>query len=209
MDVKLTWTPGSGATSQTVQYRQQGSTTWTTYTTINNNTTTSIVLTLPSNDYQFRILNSCTQCVCPEGQTPNLKFGCISPCTQESASSNIISVNQPTGGGNNVVVENLAGTGGSPYVSSSIDDVSPSWFTVDNGSFPVTSGQNITGGQSGYNGSFSVSVSGVGAGCCLILYKNTAVYMTVQVNSSGTYQFTNVSYSGSDVVKLELVSTGC
>lgn len=86
MTVKLTWTPGTGATSQTVQYRLQGSGSWTTYTTYNNNTTSSAQVTLPNGDYQFRILNSCTECVCLEGQTSNNDGGCITtqsiPATQ-------------------------------------------------------------------------------------------------------------------------------
>lgn len=69
MTVKLTWTPGSGATSQTVQYRVTGSTSWVTYSTINDNTTSTIQVTLPDDSYDFRILNNCSSCSCPSGYT--------------------------------------------------------------------------------------------------------------------------------------------
>lgn len=67
MTVNLTWTPGSGATQQTIQYRLQGATTWTTHSIINNNTQSSAQLTLASGSYQFRILNDCTECICSNG----------------------------------------------------------------------------------------------------------------------------------------------
>lgn len=70
MTVNLTWTPGSGATQQTIQYRAQGTTNWTTYPpVINNNTTSSATLTLPDGAYEFRILNNCPSCTCPNGST--------------------------------------------------------------------------------------------------------------------------------------------
>lgn len=67
MTVKLTWTPGSGVTQQTIQYRLQGAQTWTTYSTINNNTQSSALLTLVYGSYEFRIVNNCTECICPNG----------------------------------------------------------------------------------------------------------------------------------------------
>lgn len=59
MTVNLTWTPGSGATSQTVEYRVKGTSSWTQYTVFNNNTISNTSVSLPDGNYDFRILNSC------------------------------------------------------------------------------------------------------------------------------------------------------
>jgi len=87
MDVKLTWTPGSGATNQTVQYRLQGSSTWTTYAVINNNTTSSTIVTIPDGNYNFRVINSCTGCLCPDGSTPD-SYGICGQTPTITASTN-------------------------------------------------------------------------------------------------------------------------
>jgi hypothetical protein len=69
MNVKLTWTPGSGATSQTVQLRRVGTSEWFTYTTIYDGTTNFLTVVIPDGSYQFRVTNSCQTCGCPEGYT--------------------------------------------------------------------------------------------------------------------------------------------
>lgn len=61
MTVRLTWTPGAGATSQTVQYRLLGSSTWTSFITYNNNTTSTTDITGLTNGahYEFKVINDC------------------------------------------------------------------------------------------------------------------------------------------------------
>jgi hypothetical protein len=62
MTITLTWTPGSGATTQTVQYRVAGVTAWT--TAINNLPITATEYSIsglhPANVYQFRVFTNCT-----------------------------------------------------------------------------------------------------------------------------------------------------
>lgn len=76
MTVRLTWTPGTAATSQTIQYRLVGATTWTTQTTINNNTTSTYQFVIADGNYEFRVLNSCIKCLCPNGSAPDGDGNC-------------------------------------------------------------------------------------------------------------------------------------
>lgn len=168
------------------------------FTTRNVTQFTSNLFTCPQGYNQVN--PTCTQVVC--SRTTN------TPCTQTPYSSNIASVNYTPPSGT-VLIENLAGTGGSPFVSASIDDVSPAWFTINTGSLPLSSGQTANGTHSAFNGSFDVTVSNVGPGCCLVLYKGSTVYLTLPVSSSGVYTFSSATFSSSDQVKLSLVSTGC
>lgn len=117
MTVKLTWTPGTGATSQTVQYRLQGSTTWTTYTTYNNNSTSSSQLVLDDGDYDFRILNSCTECGCTNGLTPDSQGNCFGfantqPATQNSNTITLTRTPSTVFGGEGTRVYNTIPTAG-------------------------------------------------------------------------------------------------
>lgn len=60
MTVRLTWTIGAGATSQTVRYRLLGASTWTDVTTLNNTINTYDVTGLTAgNHYEFQISNGC------------------------------------------------------------------------------------------------------------------------------------------------------
>ena len=62
MTVKLTWTPGSGATTQTVQYRVYGATSWTNVVTNLDISVTQYQVTGLNDQqvYQFRVLTNCT-----------------------------------------------------------------------------------------------------------------------------------------------------
>lgn len=77
MIVKLTWTPGSGATVQNIQYRQEGTTTWTTYSQNYTNSTTTATIEVPDGTYEFRIINDCPDCTCLDGSTPNESDLCV------------------------------------------------------------------------------------------------------------------------------------
>lgn len=60
MNVTLTWTPGAGSTSQTVQYKLATASTWTTFSTELGTATTATVTGLSDNlIYDFKILTAC------------------------------------------------------------------------------------------------------------------------------------------------------
>ena len=60
MNVTLTWTPGAGSTSQTVQYKLATASTWTTFSSELGTATTATVTGLSDNlIYDFKILNYC------------------------------------------------------------------------------------------------------------------------------------------------------
>lgn len=77
MTVRLTWTPGSSATSQTVQYKLTDATTWITAAVINNNTTSIYQFDIPDGSYKFRVLNSCVECLCSNGSQPDVEGQCM------------------------------------------------------------------------------------------------------------------------------------
>ena len=60
MNVTLTWTPGVGSTSQTVQYKLASASTYTTFSTKTGTDTTETVTALSDNViYDFRISTAC------------------------------------------------------------------------------------------------------------------------------------------------------
>jgi len=80
MTVNLTWTPGTGAANQTIQYKLKADTVWTDGPVVSN-TTSSYQIVVPQGAYDFRIINSCIACLCPNGGEPNSQGQCIGPGT--------------------------------------------------------------------------------------------------------------------------------
>lgn len=132
MDVKLTWTPGSGATNQTVQYRLQGSSTWTTYAVINNNTTSSTIVTIPDGSYNFRVINSCTGCLCPDGSAPD-QYGYCGQTPTVAPTQNTTTVpitrtpSQAYGPSGTLIHTNLSVTG----PTTRLDITNPFWIAAN------------------------------------------------------------------------------
>lgn len=96
MTIKLTWTPGQLGTTQTIQYRLKGATSWSNYATVDNSTSV-VFITLPDGAYEFRIVSDCDLCTCPEGYILDESGNCTNngltvPCTPVDASSNIFDV---------------------------------------------------------------------------------------------------------------------
>lgn len=61
MNITLNWTPGSGSTSQDVQYKLASNTSWTTHATVGGSVNTSSILGLSDNlIYDFRVVSSCS-----------------------------------------------------------------------------------------------------------------------------------------------------
>ena len=160
---------------------------------------TSNLFTCPSGYEQLK--PNCTNVVCTKTT--------LTSCSTLPIASGIISIDYTPGDDGTVIIENLAGTGGTSYASATIDDISPSWFIASSGDFPISSGATIVGTHVSFSGSFTVTVSNVGFGCCLVLYKNNSVYMSVTVNSSDVYTFNSVNFATSDAVKLTLQSIPC
>lgn len=62
MNAKLTWTPGSGGTTQTIEYRVVGASSWTVLTTTLSISVSSYVVTGLASDtsYEFKVTTNCT-----------------------------------------------------------------------------------------------------------------------------------------------------
>jgi len=160
---------------------------------------TSNIFTCPSGYEQLR--PGCSSVVCTKTT--------LTSCADLPIASGTISIDYTPGDDGTVLIENLAGTGGTSFISATIDSISPTWFIASSGDFPLGSGATIVGTHSSFSGSFTVTVSNVGFGCCLILYKNNNVYLSVPVNSSGMYTFNSVSFITTDAIKLRLQSVPC
>lgn len=101
-----------------------------------------------------------------------------------------------------VLVENTAPS------SATINSITPAWFTITSGSFPVAGGSSVNGTHIAFSGSFDVVIANISSGC-LILYKNGNVYVSLPVIGPGTYTFSNVSFDTTDDVRLKLQATAC
>ncbi len=114
MNVTLTWTPGVGSTSQTVQYKLASTSTYTTFSTLTGIATTETVTGLSDNlIYDFRISTACnggTSTFSPVVQKINI----ICPTVTITPSSDSLSYSFPEIGGSvgsySVKLFNSAGT---------------------------------------------------------------------------------------------------
>lgn len=99
MNVTLTWTPGVGSTSQSVQYKLASASTWTTFNTLTGTATTETVTGLSDNlIYDFRITTACnggTSTVSPVVKKINI----ICPTVTVTAASTSLSYSFPEIGG--------------------------------------------------------------------------------------------------------------
>lgn len=114
MNVTLTWTPGVGSTSQTVQYKLASASTYTTFSTKTGTDTTETVTALSDNViYDFRISTGCnggTSTLSPVVQKINM----ICPTVTIVATSTTLAYSFPEIGGSvgtySVKIFNSAGT---------------------------------------------------------------------------------------------------
>jgi hypothetical protein len=101
-----------------------------------------------------------------------------------------------------------------PSGSGQIDDVTTtggaSFYVINSGSFPVTTGASVVAGLASLTGDpVIVDISSYTTNSCLSLYINGIFNESVTVTASGTYTFTNKTFSTSDTVLLEYVSGIC
>jgi hypothetical protein len=81
---------------------------------------------------------------------------------------------------------------------------------INAGSFPVTTGGSVVAGLASLTGDpVIVDISNYTLNSCLSLYINGIFNESITVTGSGTYTFTNKTFSTSDTVLLEYVSGSC
>lgn len=132
MNVTLTWTPGVGSTSQTVQYKLATASTYTTFSTVTGTATTETVTGLSDNlIYDFRISTACnggTSTTSPVVKKINI----ICPTVTVVAASTSLSYSFPEIGGSvgsyAVKLFNSAGT-------SELASATPTGTTTLSGTF--------------------------------------------------------------------------
>jgi hypothetical protein len=104
-------------------------------------------------------------------------------------------------------VKNTSGSG-------QIDDVvgfgGVYFYLFDTGFFPITTGQQAAGGGASITASdIFVDISNFISGGCLSLYINGGLSESIVITASGTYTFTNKTFTSSDVVLIEYISGAC
>jgi hypothetical protein len=132
MNVTLTWTPGVGSTSQTVQYKLASASIYTTFSTLTGIATTETVTGLSNNViYDFRITTGCnggTSTSSPVVQRINI----ICPTVTVTATSTTLAYSFPEIGGSvgtySVKLFNSAGT-------SELSSQTPTGTTTLTGTF--------------------------------------------------------------------------
>jgi hypothetical protein len=84
------------------------------------------------------------------------------------------------------------------------------FYFFTSGAFPITTGQQAdAGGASITNGPIYVELSGVSTTQCMSLTINSIEIQTLYAASSGTYTFSNVTFTSSDVVVIEYGTMSC
>lgn len=100
--------------------------------------------------------------------------------------------------GTNILINNFSPLG--------VIDAVSLFFTITGGSYPITSGGDITGVHSGTSTAISVLISGSLSGNTLSLYKNGVLQETkTPINSSGTQTFAPVTFSSMDDIGISFI----
>ena len=117
------------------------------------------------------------------------------PTTTTAAPAGTFTVKNTSGPGE---IADVVGTGGSYF------------YFFNTGNFPLTSGQQADGGGASVTSSdIFVDIASTSAAGCLTLYINTAPSGQLQSTGTGTYTFTNKTFTSSDVVLIEYVDGTC
>jgi hypothetical protein len=103
-------------------------------------------------------------------------------------------------------IENVDGAG-------TVDDVTSgglAFIVITTGNFPLSSGQICSGTQSSLTGAnVEVEISGTSAYGCLALYINTVPITNIATSGTGTYTFTGVTITTSDIVEILYTNGAC
>jgi hypothetical protein len=103
-------------------------------------------------------------------------------------------------------IENVDGAG-------TVDDVTSGgldFIVITTGNFPLSSGEICSGTQSSLTGAnVEVEISGTSAYGCLALYINTVPITNIATSGTGTYTFTGVTITTSDIVEILYTNGAC
>jgi hypothetical protein len=99
MNIVLTWTPGAGSTSQTVQYKLASDSTWTNHSVVSAATTTVTISGLLDNEiYDFRIVSTCPNGTSQSNTSQQIKIECVGTLTASATENDISYSFTPLGG---------------------------------------------------------------------------------------------------------------
>lgn len=115
--------------------------------------------------------------------------------TSTTAAVGGFTISNPSGSGQ---IDNVTTTGGA------------SFYVINSGSFPVTTGGTVVAGLASLTGApVIVDISNYTLNSCLSLYINGIFNDSITVTGNGTYTLTNKTFTTSDTVLLEYVSGAC
>ncbi|MCZ2085373.1 MAG: hypothetical protein LC112_13985 [Flavobacteriales bacterium] len=120
---------------------------------------------------------------------------------------------QPSGPSNSIAFDTTIVSGGNidfnvgSIAGSEIVDVTPAFYLLNMGSFPVQNGQTVTGQHGGYNGDIYVQASGADPNNTLELFINGSFSQALYVGpNSGIFTFVNVNINANDNVLIRLIN---
>jgi hypothetical protein len=139
--------------------------------------------------------NAATQTIpCAGGTTTTTTTGAPTTTTTTGAPASF-TVRNTTGSGQ---IDDVVGFGGVYF------------YFFDTGFFPITTGNQATGGGASITGSdIFVDISNYFSTSCLSLYINGGLSQSIQITANGTYTFIDKTFTSSDVVLIEYVSGTC
>ncbi len=85
-----------------------------------------------------------------------------------------------------------------------IDNVSPTFYIIETGAFPLLGGQVINATHGGHSGPINVSITGDGGSHSLRLYKNGVLVQIIPVVASTIYIFSTVTFVAGDSILIIL-----
>lgn len=132
MNITLTWTIGSGSTSQDVQYKLSSAGTWTTHSTVSGSTNSASITGLSDNlIYDFRVVNYCSGGT-PGTSTSTQQINIICPTVSTTPTDTTIAYSfSELGGSVTSYVAKLYDNAGTTELSSQ----TPSGTTTRSGTF--------------------------------------------------------------------------
>jgi hypothetical protein len=104
----------------------------------------------------------------------------------------------------------MSNSSGSGQIDNVTTTAGASFYVINSGSFPITTGATVIAGAASLTGlPIIVDISNYTLNSCLSLYINGVFNESLAVTATGTYTFNNKTFTISDNVLLEYVSGVC
>jgi hypothetical protein len=112
------------------------------------------------------------------------------------------------------VTETEVGGGGVFFAGNSapgisINNITPAFYTISSGSFPIPNGSGVSGSPNNFTGVVGVSITKVGPTAYLRLYIDSVLIECLTVSGSGFYPFASHVYTTTSNVQILVGTSPC